>query len=633
MLRVNGACIGSIGVAAALAVWAGSASAPTAHAGQIAATPAQDNAAPTFNAIPGVRETTNRLLAQLAPTTTPADLATLDVNILTTIDALGLTALRLAPDADAETVAAQLLDLGLAEAVGMDYLVHPIRSDANDPLVDEQWHLDRIGAPASWAFSVGSPDVTIAFIDTGVDLDHIELEPLLVPGYNAASQQAQAAGGNVADITGHGTATAGAAAAIGNNAYGGSGVGWNFGVMPIRATNTAGGAAFISDILNGGSWAVSNGADVISVSYAGVEQAFVEGFGAFARSNNVLVVWGIDDAAQPRNFDHPNVLVVSGTTPNDQLASFSSFGPGVDVAAPATSLNLPHSNGGYRIVAGNSYATPIVAAAAGMAWAINPALSASEIEQIILDTAEDLGEPGDDQSFGAGILRVDEVAAAALAASGQPADFQPAVGPVNRLADGIAAGYYTIDPATDAIPNFASLSAYHTEVLAELDLDSSGGVFGGSGAATNVGAVFAGFFDAPADRLYTFALEAESDARMRVAGAVVADTEAGIDSGMIGLAQGLHPVVIEHYAADGEEASIRATVASPAAAAAVLSNANFKFVRATSDFNGDGVVDLVDFSLFIGAWSLGDPDADVDEDGVVTLSDVAVFLSAWSFGL
>ena len=103
MLRVNGACIGSIGVAAALAVCSGSAS--TAHAGQIAATPAQDNAAPTFNAIRGVRETTNRLLAQLAPTTTPADLATLDVNILTTIDALGLTVLRLAPDADAETVA------------------------------------------------------------------------------------------------------------------------------------------------------------------------------------------------------------------------------------------------------------------------------------------------------------------------------------------------------------------------------------------------------------------------------------------------------------------------------------------------------------------------------------------------
>ncbi|MEL7472943.1 MAG: S8 family serine peptidase [Planctomycetota bacterium] len=588
-----------------------------------------------FSSIDGVRTTTDRLLLQLAPGVTPHDLARHGLVVLRDWPLVGLTNVKVPFGADPERLAATLLADRLADRVEMDYLVEPISSA--DPLAGSQWHLDRIDAASAWAFSTGSSDVTIAFVDSGVDIDHPDLAPLLVPGFNAPTNTPQSAGGLVQDLTGHGTATAGAATAIGNNGIGGSGVGWGFNVMPIRASNQTSGSAFVGDLINGILWALDQDADVISVSYAGVNQVFDIGQSAID-FYDALVVWGIDDAGVSQNFDLPGTIVVSGTDQSDALASFSSFGPGVDFAAPATQLLLAHSNGDYRTVSGNSYATPIVAAAAAMVRAINPELTAQQIRGLLTDAAEDIGPAGEDDQFGHGLIDVGAAASLAFESLGNDAQFIAPIPPIERLGEGLRTAYYTIDPATTEIPVFADLTTElplfaSTQIEFDTDVD---GTFGNSGATENVGAFFAGFFDAPADRVYTFTLEADDGARLTVAGQVVAERNGlaapGAEQGAIALGAGLHTMGIEFFSV-GPRAALRVEVASPTDPAAVLDIETLRFIPATADLNVNGLIDLGDFSIFLALWSQADPAADFNVDGVVNLSDISVYLAAWALGI
>src|SRR5690606_27735548 len=127
---------------------------------------------------------------------------------------------------------------------------------------------------SAWDFTQGSSSTIIGVCDSGVDLDHPDLAGSLVPGYNAVNNLAQVDGGGVNDdLVGHGSLVAGAAAAIGNNGTGVSGVGWNFGIMPIKVSNNSSGTALLSEILEGARWASDNGAYTSNCSFGGAEDS------------------------------------------------------------------------------------------------------------------------------------------------------------------------------------------------------------------------------------------------------------------------------------------------------------------------------------------------------------------------
>jgi subtilisin family serine protease len=84
-----------------------------------------------------------------------------------------------------------------------------------DPYYGYEWHLPKINAPSAWDVTTGTSAVTIAILDSGVDVSHPDLAPLLVPGWNYFDNNA-----NITDVNGHGTSVAGAAAAADNNARG-----------------------------------------------------------------------------------------------------------------------------------------------------------------------------------------------------------------------------------------------------------------------------------------------------------------------------------------------------------------------------------------------------------------------------
>jgi hypothetical protein len=108
------------------------------------------------------------------------------------------------------------------------------------------------------------------------------------------------------------------------------------------------------------------------------------------------------------------MITVSATDQNDNLASFSSWGPMVDVAAPGVTVQTTLWNSGYGWGTGTSFATPVVAGTVALIMSANPALAPADIENVLFSTATNLGAAGYDYYFGWGRVN----AAAAVAAAG-----------------------------------------------------------------------------------------------------------------------------------------------------------------------------------------------------------------------
>jgi thermitase len=118
----------------------------------------------------------------------------------------------------------RLVELGNISGVGYiepDYPVQALDTIPNDPSFPAQYGLTAIHAPQGWDFSTGSPAVTIAILDSGVDIGHPEMVGKIVQGYDFVNSD-----NNPQDDYGHGTHVAGIAAAWGNNGLGIAGVSW-----------------------------------------------------------------------------------------------------------------------------------------------------------------------------------------------------------------------------------------------------------------------------------------------------------------------------------------------------------------------------------------------------------------------
>jgi subtilisin family serine protease len=134
----------------------------------------------------------------------------------------------------------------------------------DDPLYARQWGLTQIKAPAAWARGVTGVGVTIAVLDTGVDLKHPDLRPKLVKGTDIVDGD-KACPRGPQDQHGHGTHVAGIAAAVTDNGIGVAGSAPDAKIMPVRVLD-AGGSGSLEDIAEGIRWAADHKAKVINLS-------------------------------------------------------------------------------------------------------------------------------------------------------------------------------------------------------------------------------------------------------------------------------------------------------------------------------------------------------------------------------
>lgn len=280
----------------------------------------------------------------------------------------------------------------------LDYRVQAIL-EPNDPNYTGRWWWGSIQAPDAWDVTTGSDSIVVAVIDTGVDLDHPDLAAKIVPGYDFANDD-----DDPDDDYGHGTHVAGIAAAVTNNGSGVAGLSWGARIMPLKVLDSSG-SGWISDVASGITYAADHGAQIINMSLGSYASSGVMSDATdYAHDHGVFIAAaagndGDNTLLYPAANEH--VVGVAAITSSDARAYFSNYGSHVDVAAPGVSIYSTYP-GAYASFSGTSMATPFVSGLAALVLSMNDSLMPDEVETIIEQTADDLGDPGRDDYYGWG---------------------------------------------------------------------------------------------------------------------------------------------------------------------------------------------------------------------------------------
>lgn len=327
----------------------------------------------------------------------------------------------------------------------------------DDPLyvAQQQTYYDLIEAPDAWDIELGDPSVVVAILDTGVDVSHADLrdqirqndgevagngidddgngcvddvfgcnfvdpdnaDPSCEPGLATPNNR-------IEDDEGHGTFVAGVVGAGTNNSLGVAGGARGVSLLPVKVLDCTG-AGTVADVAAGVMYAARMGASVINLSFGGEEDS-VTLQDAITKANDlfgiVLVAPTGNEGTQgvfyPARYREVMAVAASGLNSPDAKASFSNWGPGVDVAAPGVQIvsTVPFALCGkgwtciggqpYAPSSGSSYAAAHVSALAALMLSINSLLTPEQVRQIMRGTALRLPDGPNLNWDGAGRIRM-----------------------------------------------------------------------------------------------------------------------------------------------------------------------------------------------------------------------------------
>lgn len=343
-----------------------------------------------------------------------ASLGAREADLLPQIDVL---VLDLPEQADEAAFANALQHRPEVEFAELDRINLPADITPSDPWYPNEWHLTKIAAPAAWNSTTGSQSIVIAILDTGVDSSHPDLQNQVVPGWNVYNNNS-----DTSDVGSHGTGVAGTAGASSNNGIGIASACWACKIMPIRVSDINGYASD-SSIANGLTWAADHGARVANVSYSVSSSSTVTtGAKYFQGKGGIVTVSAGNNGSFISSQDNPYILTVTASNVYDQLYAWSNTGNNLDLSAPGqVYTTIPGAS--YTNAAGTSFSAPIVAGVAALVMSANPTLSPAQVQDVLKKSADDLGSPGWDSSYGWG--RVNASRAISLATGSQQVDISP----------------------------------------------------------------------------------------------------------------------------------------------------------------------------------------------------------------
>ncbi|WP_305910466.1 S8 family serine peptidase (plasmid) [Methylomarinum sp. Ch1-1] len=326
-------------------------------------------------------------------------------------------------------------------AADLTYYGNMLQSlSSSDPYLGDQYYLSKIRVDEAWYIARGNK--LVAVVDSGVDLDHSDLVGQIINGKDFVD-------GDMLpdDLNGHGTHVAGIIGAKTDNNLGISGVVWNSKILAVRVLNAFGNAPYYNALADGITFSAEAGAKIINVSggftadakSAGLLCGLKESLGIIPEGNcleevkaaittvcqaveyitssgGMVVAASGNSGGIDKHYPAacPTAIAVAATDSNDARASFSQYGPWVDIAAPGEEIlstfpaqftcNRCIFDYDYFFANGTSQASPIVAGAASVVWARSPELTASEVEERLKKSAKPL--PG--AQVGAGRIDVFE---------------------------------------------------------------------------------------------------------------------------------------------------------------------------------------------------------------------------------
>ena len=304
-----------------------------------------------------------------------------------------------------------------------------------------QYAVAKLRLPQAHTLAHGM-NVTVAVIDSGIDISHPELANTIADSFDALGSKE---GPHV-----HGTGIAGAIAAHARL----MGSAPEARILAIRAFASSSSGAESSSyvIIKSLNYAVLHGAQIVNMSFAGPKDPLIERGIIATAERGVLMIAAAGNAGakSPPLYPaaNPNVIAVSGTDSQDRLFAASNRGAHIALAAPGTDIFLPAPDQKYQMTSGTSFSAAYVSGVAALMLERNPALKPNEVRAILVSTARDLGAPGRDDLFGAGEADAFAAVTAATNAPAVPmasAPPKPAVAPdgndvsVSRALSGSAA--------------------------------------------------------------------------------------------------------------------------------------------------------------------------------------------------
>lgn len=348
-------------------------------------------------------------------------------------DAAGLVdgadlAVRLSGGGAPSWLAAAVPDLAVERSTAQ------MRVPPDDPRYGGQWYLARMGIEAAWRIHAGAPSTTLSIVDNGCEETHPDLRANLLGGRDVLDHDDTPQFNPGARGNHHGTACAGVAAGVGDNAIGVAGTCPRCTARCIRMLGERGTPIPISADVEAFAWSHEQGVAVVSNSWGFVEAMAVPGPLAAAMEavydegrggRGALVVFAAGNENREVGDDEiygvRGVLTVGALTQFDEATSFSNRGAPLDLSAPTGTVttDLTGDEGDNptdytALFGGTSAACPVVAGVAGLVFSLRPELTAREVHDLLLRTARraPYARPdanGHDAQYGYGI--VDPVAA------------------------------------------------------------------------------------------------------------------------------------------------------------------------------------------------------------------------------
>jgi hypothetical protein len=310
----------------------------------------------------------------------------------------------------------------------------------NDPMFTDQQHLNNTGQVAScacppydshdlravpgWDQTIGIPEVVVAVIDTGADLNHPDLLANILDRGSEDWDFADPSDSVPEDEDGHGTSTSGLLAAVANNSIGVSGVAPGCKVMPLRIDLSTGQNQNRADAINyaasqrplhqgmvmSNSWRMSSGS--FTAVYDAIQNAKATG------SVVVFAAGNEDQSPVEVPGDSEHCICVVALSPCDERKSTSScdgesfwgssYGDAADVSAPGVLIHTTAMGDSYTdTFNGTSSACPQVAGVCALILSRSPGLTPEEVQTILQDGCDDLGTPGWDNLTGYGRVNIE----------------------------------------------------------------------------------------------------------------------------------------------------------------------------------------------------------------------------------
>ncbi|MBI4022953.1 S8 family peptidase [Candidatus Berkelbacteria bacterium] len=269
------------------------------------------------------------------------------------------------------------------------------------------WNITAVQAPPAWP-TTEALGVRVAVIDTGIDLDHPDLQGSIAGGTNIVDPRRSAD-----DDAGHGSHVAGIIAA-GHNAIGVVGVAPRASLYAVKVLDRRG-RGYLSDVIAGLEWAIAQDIDVINLSLGtSVDIPLLHEAVQDARAAGILVVAaaGNDGGAVSYPAAYDEVMAVGMTDDRNEVSRYSARGAALDLVAPGVKVESTYQRGRYKRMTGTSMAAPHVTGLAALLIAQRTACDTNgsgtcdptEVQRRLENTATDLAPAGRDDVAGYGLI-------------------------------------------------------------------------------------------------------------------------------------------------------------------------------------------------------------------------------------